>query len=833
MSETPRRVLIVEDESIVALDLQSLLQRLSFDVCGRESTGEGAIERARQERPDLVLMDISLADEMDGITAAGEIRRFLDIPIIFLTAYADKTTVDRAKASDAYGYLLKPFQEREIEIAVDMALVKHRTQRKIRSQQALLDATLESIPDAVVTLDRERRIIYHNDQAMSLLGGGGEELLGSLFEERFPFLELPEEGALPGRRTVIEAPGGEHRYLELFCSEVESEEGARAVLLLRDITLRVEYEKRTEAARRAAEEASRAKSEFLANMSHELKTPMNSILGMSELALDLAEKEEQREYLSILRRAAEDLFDLITNLLDFSRLEAGRERGGRSSFRLDELLEEACQRQLPIALRKGNQLFVRIDPRIPLEVTSEREALASILTNLLSNGVKFTDNGRVTLEVSLIEEREGEAVLQFEVSDTGIGIPKEREASLFEAFTQADPSATRYYGGTGIGLALVRRLADHLGGKVCLRSAEGVGSTFTLTVTLTRNLDAPEPPLQEPLSDPPALVVWDDLSNPGEAILPWLATWGVTVERGATVDSLLGRENRKRTLLLLEAESFASERRQLTDLLSGQSVEAILLLGESEGVDLPPGVHPLGALPRLRHLKRIVSRPRSEEGDGSAPMNILVVDDEGIGRVATAGVLEALGHQVRTVGGGREALEALEQEMADVVFLDVEMPGLDGWQTAAAIRNELKRGRECAIIAVTGHSGDADRRRAKESGMDEFVTKPFLPRELDRVARRALTRRRYALRMQERNEAGGSAPGQEGDDPSQLLSLVREAVAAERFGEAEKLLVRLRERFSDGSQRDAIFRTLLACRRQDKESALLRLEAISSGGKER
>lgn len=846
MSETARRVLIVEDESIVALDLQSLLLRLDYVVCGRESTGEGAVEAARREEPDLVLMDISLAGEMDGITAAESIRRELDIPIIFLTAYADKTTVERAKASDAYGYLLKPFQEREIEIAIDLALVKHSSQRQVRSQQALLDATLESIPDAVVTLDGEGRILYLNDPATALLGGEGDSLLGQEFERVAGLRALPEQENRPGPRVAFDMPSGETRLLEVHRSDAEdSGEGRRTVLLLRDVTLQAEYEQTLETARNAAEEASRAKSEFLANMSHELKTPMNSILGMSELSLDLAEREDQREYLSILRRAAEELFDLITNLLDFSRLEAGTARRSVTDFRLDELIEETAQRQLPIARRKEITLLCVIDPAIPAELTGEREALASVLTNLLSNGVKFTREGEVRLEAKLLEEHSDTARVLFEVRDTGIGMPKDASERLFQAFTQADPSATRGYGGTGIGLALVQRLVDSLGGTISLESEQGAGTTFSVVVTLRRSRETGADTLQEPLAEPPEVVVWDNLPPQGEKILPWFSAWGVPVELGGTVDSLITRRNDRRVYLLLGRESFISEQEQLLGLIADRGVNGVLLVGESEGIVLPSGVYPLGPMPRLRHLKRIIARGETGEPDsGARALDILVVDDQGISRVATGRVLEALGHNVRTVSSGKEALQTLGERMAEVVFLDLEMPELNGWETTGRIRKELQGGEDCAIIAVTGHSGDADRERAKRSGMDDFVTKPVQGATLDQVARRALTRRSYAKRMQSRQHSdsgtstapGGAGAGQPATsvardrDASQTLLAARRALEEERFGDAETLLARLRDILAQGSERDASFRALLACRRQEREEALSRLESISVGG---
>lgn len=747
MSGSVTRVLIVEDESIVALDLQSLLKRLGFEVCGRETTGEGALKRARQEEPDLILMDIRLGGEMDGISSAAAIREELDVPVIFLTAYADRETVERAKASDAYGYLLKPFQEREIEIAIDMAIYKHETQKRLQRQQALLDTTLESIPDAVLTLDEDERVVLVNEEVLRLLGKREEELLGERFDD---VVSLEEVEGGKTRKSAggswVRLPGGpllemRRRYLE------EPGGGSGTVVILRDISLQAAYEEQMESARRAAEEASTAKSEFIANMSHELRTPMNSILGMSELAMEMASQKEQQEYLSILRRSAEELQGLISNVLDFSRIESGNRSRENIPFRLDELLEELAQRQMARAQRKGLYLVCTIDPHTPLELLGERESIASILMNLISNALKFTRKGGVTVSASLAEEGSSTAggaggwvPLLLEVRDTGIGIPEEARSRVFEPFTQVDPSATRDYGGTGLGLALVRRLTEELQGEIAITSDPGEGTTVRLRLHLERNT-------------------------------------GVS-----------------RSL--------------------------------STGIENPP------ELPR-----------RGNEGDGragAAVLSVLVVDDQAISRVATENMLRSKGYEVRSVPGGVEALEELRSEMADVVLLDLEMPELDGWETTARIREEVPRGSECAIIAMTGHSSDAERERARILDMDEFVSKPVSNEALDSVIRSTFARKRYTRRLKQTQQspgkgeesAQGLSDGRETESPEDDALLQRARVALEN-GEcemAETLLVEYRARCSDRKDKDSVFMAILACRREESQGALLRLDGIGSGG---
>ena len=267
-----------------------------------------------------------------------------------------------------------------------------------------------------------------------------------------------------------------------------------------------------------------------------------------------------------------------------------------------------------------------------------------------------------------------------------------------------------------------------------------------------------------------------------------------------------------------------------------------IVIGEAGQLRARQGVHILGEPPRLRYLRRLLTElPRREMGGegqvggqvGAAALSVLVVDDQAISRVATERTLTSRGHTVRSVPGGLQALAELNNEMADVVLLDLEMPELNGWETTARIRQEVPRGSECAIIAMTGHSQDAERERARIVGMDEFLTKPVSNEELDRVIRSTFARKRYATRLKEaegtRNESG-KAGEQESEKEDALLRRARAALEAGECERAEPLLLEYRGRCSDRREQDRVFKALLACRREDSQGALLRLEAIGSGG---
>ena len=375
-------ILIVEDENIVALDMRMRLEAMGYSVVDVVDTGELASERARRLKPDLVLMDIKLKGEQDGIDVAGQLRETSEVPVIFVTAFTDEKTLDRAKRASPYGYIVKPFHERELRIAIELAIYKHQYELSIRRAKDL------------------------------------------------------------------------------------------------------------------AEESNRVKSEFLANMSHELKTPLNSVIGCTELALAQATEDEQRDELAIALSSAKSLLTLIDSILDFARMEAGKLSAVAAPFSLDELLD-GCVDALAVACRpKGIEVSFRRESAVPDCLVGDRDLLNHILLNLLDNAAKFTDEGTIRLGVGLYDQPNGPGsgpTLQFEVSDTGIGMAKDKIGAAFARFTQLDPSKTRRAGGTGLGLAIVSKSVELMDGCISVESEEGRGTTFMLRIPFELG---PEEPLK-------------------------------------------------------------------------------------------------------------------------------------------------------------------------------------------------------------------------------------------------------------------------------------------------------------------------------------------------
>jgi PAS domain S-box-containing protein len=648
-----------------------------------------------------------------------------------------------------------------------------------KNQEALLRlaSIVETSGNAILGLDEEARIESWNPAAERLYGYPMSEIRGRSIEVVFPpersrdsaeLIRHVRDGiGVANYESIGLCKNGERVPISVTISPIKSigGGGTGASAIVWDVSERRRTEVDLQRAKETAEAANRAKSDFVANVSHEIRTPLNGIIGMIELALQTGLTPEQERFLHTARLASDSLLEVINDILDLSKIEAGKYETVLMEFSLRDSISDTVRALAYVANQKGIQLDCRFDSDVPDALLGERGRLRQVVLNLAGNAVKFTDVGEVIVHVSVEERRNGKVKLHFTVKDTGIGIAPEKRSVIFQAFTQGDSSTTRRHGGTGLGLTIAAQLAKSAGGRIWVESEVGVGSTFHFTATFAlsqRPTDAPEQKHQA-LHDLRPLIVEPD-GPECRGLVAMFAGWRIIADvapDGPYALHLLESAQRAGSpfnLVLVRADTPKQDGYELADVIHarddlGSPAVVLMTAGmphsrrtvEGKGVSayLARPIGPsqlLNAIDSVwKRMSRVAGPPAPEpETDGAKrSLRVLSVEDNAFNQMVVTSLLEQGGHRVDLAGNGIEAIEAIAREAFDLVLMDVQMPEMDGLQAAGVIRDREKTtGGRIPIVAMTARAMIGDRERCLAAGMDGYLSKPVHAEELRRLLSR-------------------------------------------------------------------------------------------------
>ncbi|MGH9774944.1 MAG: response regulator [Candidatus Acidiferrales bacterium] len=722
---------------------------------------------------------------------SSSLQKVISTPIRELAETASSVSVHEnysiravKKNDDEIGFLFDQFNgmlDRIQQRDVALQEAHDQLETRVAERTAFLNALIDTSPLAIVVLNPASEVQLCNPAFERLFQYSRAEAIGLSLEKLIADEELASEmqtahSTMAEDETVILVTRRRRKDQTVVDVELHAVplivngRVAGSFTIYQDVSIRKRTEAEMRRAKEAAEAASKAKSEFLANMSHEIRTPMNGIMGMTELVLDSKLDSDQRDYLNMVKSSAESLLSLINDILDYSKIEAGKLEFEAIGFNLGECLGDTMKSLSFRAHEKGLELAYYLQPDVPEALVGDPGRLRQVMVNLVGNAIKFTAKGEVVVYGQVESKTEADALLHFTITDTGIGIPQEKQAAIFEAFTQVDGSMSRTYGGTGLGLTISSRLVDLMRGKIWVESEVGKGSRFHFTARV--GIQKPPARFVVPkdsavLRDMRVLVVDDNATN-RHILLKMLESWRTQPTGvGSGADALRTLHEAQSLggtfpLILLDAQMPEMDGFALADSIkrNPEWKTATIMMLSSAGQrgdasrcrELGVAAYLTKPIRRAELLDAILTALRTSTAEGaqapvlvtrhwlrenSCQLRILLVEDNKVNQVLALRLLERQGHSVTLAGNGKEALATLEKQSFDLALMDVQMPEMDGFEATAIIREkERLSGAHLPIIAMTAHAMVGDRERCLKAGMDDYITKPIHAQNLMELLKR-------------------------------------------------------------------------------------------------
>jgi PAS domain S-box-containing protein len=675
-----------------------------------------------------------------------------------------------------------------VHVARDISIIKKAEQDLLQKERMLTELS-DNIQDVMWLTEiksGQNKLIFINKSYENIWGRSSDELFIDIDafvkyvhpEDKSALIQLMKSEQVRQHFAMdtsyrIIRPDGDIRWIHMRIFPVKDQDNImhRTVGIATDIThqketeeeLNIASEKANKLAIEAAE-ASRTKSEFLANMSHEIRTPMNGIIGMCHLLLSADLNNEQRSQVLTIRNSSESLLNIINDILDISKIEAGKMSMEKINFNIRATIGDVVKILSDQVQKKNIELSIVIDSDVPAIICSDPIRLRQILLNLISNAVKFTEKGGIYVDVKMIQDNQLQGIY-FSVTDTGIGIEKDKLDLLFQSFTQTDASITRRFGGTGLGLSISKQLATMLGGSIGANSEPGKGSTFWFSIA-SKDVSKEKKPVKDfsrEICETTKIMIVSNNKRLQKEIIPLLDYWHFKHDCCDNISDALGKlihgnlDNQPYTICFLDDQ---------LPRLSGKSVcERISELSDIGSLTLVP-VYQKAPDSKNENIQTFLVRPiiytdlyhcliktidpqsndhnRSEKSsmpeldDALQDMRILVVEDNRVNQKVAKGILKRLGFQCDIVDNGQKALDVLKEKVYDLVFMDVQMPVMDGLTAAKAIRNKHTQVRrhDVPIVAMTAHAMRDSREKCLDAGMDDFISKPIDPTEVLSVIER-------------------------------------------------------------------------------------------------